>query len=48
MEYTQEFKEAMIQNFFLNPGSSMVSFAKEANVPNSTVAAWLRNYKKGD
>lgn len=24
----------------------MVNFSKEANVPNSTVATWLRNYKK--
>lgn len=46
MEYTQEFKEAMIQKILLNPGSSMVSFAREANVPNSTVATWLRNHKK--
>ena len=46
MEYIQKFKEAMIQKILLNPGSSMVSFAREANVPNSTVATYLRNYKK--
>lgn len=48
MEYTQEFKTAMIQKILLNPGTPMVSFAKEANVPNSTVATWLRNYKRRD
>jgi|GEM_PF-4202213 len=24
----------------------MVDFAREANIPNSTVATWLRKYKK--
>lgn len=46
MEYTQEFKTAMIQKILLNPGTPVVNFSKEANVPNSTVATWLRNYKK--
>lgn len=46
MEYTQEFKTAMIQKILLNPGTPVVKFSKEANVPNSTVATWLRNYKK--
>lgn len=46
MEYTQEFKTAMIQKILLNPGTPMINFTKEANVPNSTVATWLRNYKK--
>lgn len=46
MEYTQEFKTAIIQKILLNPGTPIVNFAREANVPNSTVATWLRNYKK--
>lgn len=46
MEYTEEFKTAMIQKILLNPGTPMVNFAREANIPNSTVATWLRNYKK--
>ncbi len=46
MEYTQEFKESMIQKILLNPDSTVVSFAREANVPESTVATWIRQYKK--
>jgi transposase-like protein len=45
-EYSQEFKESMLQNIFFNPDRSVVSFAREANIPDSTVAAWVRNYKK--
>jgi len=46
VEYTQEFKTAIIQKILLNPGTPMVNFDREANVPNSTVATWLRKYKK--
>ncbi len=46
MEYTKEFKAAMIQKILLNPGTPMINFSKEANIPNSPVATWLRNYKK--
>jgi len=45
MEYSQEFKESMLQ-FFFNPEQSVVSFAREANIPSSTVATWVKNYKK--
>ncbi len=45
-EYTKEFKESMLQKIFSNPERSVVSFAKDANVPASTVATWVRNYKK--
>jgi transposase len=45
-EYSQEFKESMLQKIFFNPDRSVVSFAREANIPGSTVATWLRNYKK--
>jgi len=45
-EYSQEFKESMLQKIFFNPDRSVVSFAKEANIPGSTVATWVRNYKK--
>mgnify|MGYP001115487975 CR=1 FL=1 len=45
-EYSQEFKESILQKIFSNPGRSIVSFAKEANVPGSTVSTWVRNYKK--
>ena len=45
-EYSQEFKESMLQKIFFNPDQSVVSFAREANIPGSTVATWVRNYKK--
>jgi hypothetical protein len=45
-EYPQEFKESMLQKIFFNPDRSVVSFAREANIPGSTVATWVRNYKK--
>jgi transposase len=45
-EYSQEFKESMLQKIFFNPDRSVVSFAIEANIPGSTVATWVRNYKK--
>ncbi len=45
-EYSSEFKESMLQKIFFNPDRSVVSFAKEANIPGSTVATWVRNYKK--
>jgi len=45
-EYSQEFKESMLQKIFFNPDKSVVSFAKEANIPGSTVATWVKNYKK--
>jgi len=45
-EYSQEFKESILQKIFSNPSRSIVSFAKEANVPGSTVSTWVRNYKK--
>ena len=38
-EYSQEFKESMLQKIFFNPNRSVVSFAKEASIPSSTVAA---------
>ena len=44
--YSQEFKKSMLQKIFFNPDRSVVSFAKEANIPGSTVATWVRNYKK--
>jgi len=44
--YSQEFKKSMLQKIFSNPDRSVVSFAKEANIPGSTVATWVRNYKK--
>ena len=46
MRYTQEFKEGLIQKILLNPGRSVVSYAREASIPESTVATWLRNHKK--
>jgi transposase-like protein len=46
MGYTKELKAAMIQKILLNPDRPMTSFAKEANIPTSTVATWLSNYKK--
>ncbi|WP_457551976.1 transposase [Desulfobacula sp.] len=46
MEYTQEFKEAIIQKILLNPDRTVVSFAREASIPESTVATWIRNTKK--
>jgi transposase len=45
-EYSQEFKESMLQKIFFNPDRSVVSFAREANIPGSTVATWVRSYKK--
>ncbi len=45
-EYTKEFKESMLQKNFSNQERSVVSFARDANVPASTVATWVRNYKK--
>jgi len=45
-EYTKEFKESILQKIFFNPERSVVSFAIDANVPASTVATWVRNYKK--
>jgi transposase-like protein len=45
-EYSPEFKESMLQKIFFNPDRSVVSFAREANIPGSTVATWVRNYKK--
>ncbi len=46
MEYTQEFKEAIIQKILLNSDRTVVSFAREASIPESTVATWIRNTKK--
>jgi len=45
-EYSQEFKESMLQKIFFNPNRSVVSFAREASIPGSTVATWVRNHKK--
>lgn len=45
-EYTQEFKESMLQKIFLNPDRTVVSFAREANIPGSTVATWVRSYNQ--
>jgi transposase-like protein len=45
-EYSQEFKESMLQKIFINPNRSVVSFAREASIPGSTVATWVRNHKK--
>ncbi len=45
-EYSQEFKESMLQKIFFNLDRSVVSFAREANIPGSTVATWVRSYKK--
>lgn len=45
-EYSQEFKESMLQKIFFNPDRSVVSFAREANIPGSTVATWIKKYKK--
>ena len=45
-EYSPEFKESMLQKIFINPNRSVVSFAREANIPDSTVATWVRNHKK--
>lgn len=46
MEYTQGFKEAIIQKILLNSERTVVSFAREASIPESTVATWIRNHKK--
>ncbi len=40
-EYSQEFKESMLQKIFFNPDRSVVSFAREANIPGGC------NYKCG-
>ncbi|MBC8549038.1 MAG: transposase [Candidatus Brocadiales bacterium] len=45
-EYSPEFKESMLQKIFFNPDRSVVSFAREASIPGSTVATWVRNHKK--
>lgn len=45
-EYSQEFKESMLQKILLNPGRTVVSFANDANIPPSTVGTWMKNYKK--
>ena len=45
-EYSPEFKESMLQKIFFNPNRSVVSFTRVANIPDSTVATWVRNYKK--
>ncbi len=45
-EYSPEFKESMLQKIFFNPGRTVVSFAREASIPGSTVATWVRNHKK--
>ncbi len=44
--YTQEFIENIIQKILLNPNRSAVSYAREANIPVSTVSNWVRKYKK--
>ncbi len=46
VRYTEEFKEGMIQKILLNPDRSVVSCAREASIPESTVATWLRKHKK--
>jgi len=45
-EYSQEFKESMLQKILLNPARTVVSFANEANIPPSTVGTWMKNYTK--
>jgi transposase-like protein len=45
-EYSQEFKESMLQKILLNPGRTVVSYANEANIPPSTVGTWMSNFKK--
>jgi len=44
-EYTKEFKETLLKKIFSNPKQSVISLAKDANVPASTVGTWVRNYK---
>lgn len=44
MEYTREFKEAIIQKILSNSDRTVVSFAREASIPESTVATWIRNH----
>jgi len=46
VEYTQEFKDAIIQKILSNSDRTVVSFAREASVPESTVATWIRNHTK--
>lgn len=46
MEYTQEFKEAIIQKILLNSDRIVVSLDREASIPVSTVGTWIRNHKK--
>ena len=45
-EYSQEFKESMLQKILLNPGKTVVSLAHEANIPPSTVGTWMKNFTK--
>ncbi len=47
-EYTQEFKDTIIKKILLNPDKPALSFAKNANIPNSTIAGWLKKYKEGN
>ncbi|WP_413907016.1 transposase, partial [Desulfobacula sp.] len=42
-EYSPEFKESLLQKIFFNPDRTVVSFAREASIPGSTVATWVRN-----
>jgi len=44
-EYTKEFKETLLKKIFSNQQQSVISLAKDANVPASTVGTWVRNYK---
>lgn len=46
MKYTQEFKEAIIQKILSNSDRTVVSFAREASIPESTVATWIRKHTK--
>lgn len=46
--YSQEFKESMIQKVFLNPDRTVVSFAKTTGVPASTITTWVSKYKKNN
>jgi len=46
VSYTKEFKKSMIEKVLLNSDRSVVSYAREASIPESTVATWIRNHKK--
>ena len=46
VSYTKEFKKSMIEKILLNSDRSVVSYAREASIPESTVATWIRNHKK--